>query len=55
MRFGLFIPQGWRQDLVGIDPADQWETMRWRARPAATARAGAGLPGSAHAGESFWV
>ncbi|MEK8225628.1 TIGR03560 family F420-dependent LLM class oxidoreductase [Oerskovia sp. M15] len=20
MRFGLFIPQGWRQDLVGIDP-----------------------------------
>ena len=21
MKFGLFIPQGWRQDLVGIDPA----------------------------------
>jgi F420-dependent oxidoreductase-like protein len=28
MRFGLFVPQGWRLDLVGIDPADQWSTMR---------------------------
>jgi F420-dependent oxidoreductase-like protein len=27
MRFGLFLPQGWRLDLVGIDPADQWTTM----------------------------
>ncbi|MEO9327048.1 LLM class F420-dependent oxidoreductase [Gordonia aurantiaca] len=27
MRFGLFIPQGWRLDLVGIDPTDQWEVM----------------------------
>ena len=27
MRFGLFIPQGWRLDLVGIEPARQWETM----------------------------
>lgn len=27
MRFGLFIPQGWRLDLVGIDPADHWATM----------------------------
>jgi F420-dependent oxidoreductase-like protein len=27
MRFGTFIPQGWRFDLVGIDPAEQWETM----------------------------
>ncbi len=27
MRFGLFLPQGWRLDLVGIDPADQWSTM----------------------------
>ncbi|NLE72720.1 MAG: LLM class F420-dependent oxidoreductase, partial [Actinomycetales bacterium] len=27
MRFGLFIPQGWRLDLVGIDPADQWSVM----------------------------
>jgi F420-dependent oxidoreductase-like protein len=28
MRFGLFIPQGWRVDLVGIDPVDQWAVMR---------------------------
>ena len=27
MRFGLFVPQGWRLDLVGIDPADHWNTM----------------------------
>ncbi|MBD0863884.1 LLM class F420-dependent oxidoreductase [Gordonia sp. zg691] len=27
MRFGLFIPQGWRLDLVGIEPAAQWEVM----------------------------
>jgi F420-dependent oxidoreductase-like protein len=28
MRFGLFIPQGWRLDLVGIEPADHWPVMR---------------------------
>jgi alkanesulfonate monooxygenase SsuD/methylene tetrahydromethanopterin reductase-like flavin-dependent oxidoreductase (luciferase family) len=28
MRFGLFVPQGWRLDLVGIDPAHQWPVMR---------------------------
>lgn len=27
MRFGLFIPQGWRLDLTGIEPAGQWQTM----------------------------
>ncbi len=27
MKFGLFIPQGWRHDLVGIDPAEQWSVM----------------------------
>ena len=32
MRFGMFIPQGWRLDLAGIDPADQWSTMRELAR-----------------------
>ena len=21
MKFGIFVPQGWRHDLVGIDPA----------------------------------
>ena len=28
MRFGLFIPQGWRLDLVGMPPERQWEVMR---------------------------
>jgi F420-dependent oxidoreductase-like protein len=28
MRFGLFIPQGWRLDLVGIDPDKHWAVMR---------------------------
>ena len=28
MRFGVFIPQGWRLDLVGIDTAAQWNVMR---------------------------
>lgn len=34
MRFGLFVPQGWRLDLVGIDPADHWTTMMDVARTA---------------------
>jgi F420-dependent oxidoreductase-like protein len=28
MRFGLFIPQGWRLDLVGIETERQWSVMR---------------------------
>ncbi|MFH5211918.1 LLM class F420-dependent oxidoreductase [Antrihabitans sp. NCIMB 15449] len=28
MRFGMFVPQGWRLDLAGIDPAEQWAVMR---------------------------
>jgi F420-dependent oxidoreductase-like protein len=28
MEFGVFIPQGWVLDLAGIDPADQWATMK---------------------------
>jgi F420-dependent oxidoreductase-like protein len=28
MRFGVFIPQGWYLDLVGIEPENQWATMR---------------------------
>src|SRR5215470_12856482 len=28
MRFGLFIPQGWRLDLVGIPVAGHWAAMR---------------------------
>lgn len=27
MRFGLFLPQGWRLDLADIAPADQWGVM----------------------------
>lgn len=27
MRFGFFVPQGWRHDLVGIEPAEHWSTM----------------------------
>ena len=28
MRLGLMVPQGWRLDLAGIEPADQWRAMR---------------------------
>ncbi len=28
MRFGLFIPQGWRLDLAGIPVAGHWAAMR---------------------------
>ncbi|MDH6243080.1 LLM class F420-dependent oxidoreductase [Mycobacterium sp. OTB74] len=28
MRFGMFIPQGWRLDLVGIPPQQHWHVMR---------------------------
>ncbi len=34
MRFGTFIPQGWRLDLVGIDPAEQWSVMNGLAQHA---------------------
>ncbi len=27
MRFGGFVPQGWRMDLEDIETADQWDTM----------------------------
>ena len=27
MRFGTFVPQGWRFDLVGIAPEEEWPTM----------------------------
>jgi F420-dependent oxidoreductase-like protein len=27
MRFGVFVPQGWRLDLAGIPPEQQWDTM----------------------------
>ncbi len=44
MRFGIFVPQGWRLDLVGIAPEDQWPTMKSLAQ-----RADAGP------WESIWV
>ena len=34
MRFGLFIPQGWRHDLVGVDPTQHWGVMAGLARRA---------------------
>ncbi|HEY1572259.1 MAG TPA: LLM class F420-dependent oxidoreductase [Pseudonocardiaceae bacterium] len=34
MRFGLFVPQGWRLDLAGIEPRNQWQTMLDVARAA---------------------
>lgn len=44
MRFGMFVPQGWRLDLAGIEPAAQWDVMK-------------GLAQHADAGpwESVWV
>ena len=45
MRFGMFVPQGWRLDLVGIEPARQWSTMREFAQRADTGEAW----------ESLWV
>jgi F420-dependent oxidoreductase-like protein len=32
MRFGAFVPQGWRLDLVGIDKSEHWQTMSGVAR-----------------------
>ena len=34
MKFGLFIPQGWRMDLVGIPPEQHWGVMAGLARRA---------------------
>ena len=28
VKFGVFVPQGWKMDLIGIaDPVEQYETM----------------------------
>ncbi|WP_022882626.1 LLM class F420-dependent oxidoreductase [Gryllotalpicola ginsengisoli] len=45
MRFGLFVPQGWRHDLVGIDAAQQWQAMNTVAQHA----------DSTELWESIWV
>ncbi len=34
MKFGMFVPQGWRIDLVGIDPSQHWGVMAGLARRA---------------------
>jgi len=34
MRFGLFVPQGWRLDLAGIHPSQHWTAMLDIARAA---------------------
>ena len=26
MKIGAMVPQGWRMDLNGINPEDQWDT-----------------------------
>ncbi len=28
MKFGIFVPQGWRQSLTGIDPREHWNVMK---------------------------
>ncbi|MBF6447942.1 MULTISPECIES: LLM class F420-dependent oxidoreductase [Nocardia] len=45
MRFGIFIPQGWRLDLAGIEPEAQWGVMRDLAQRA----------DGAEVWESLWV
>lgn len=32
MKFGVFVPQGWRMDLAGIDPEQHWGVMAGLAR-----------------------
>ena len=27
MKIGTMVPQGWRMDLNGISPEDQWDTI----------------------------
>ena len=35
VKFGVFVPQGWKMDLVGIaDPSEQYEAMTRAARVA---------------------
>jgi F420-dependent oxidoreductase-like protein len=45
MRFGMFVPQGWRQDLTGIEASDHWAVMSGLARHA----------DEGDAWESIWV
>src|ERR1035437_2463777 len=38
VRFGLFVPQGWRMDLAGIEPDQHWGVMAGLAERAAMTR-----------------
>jgi len=53
MRFGLFIPQGWRLDLVDIPPDQQWPVMRDLAAYADQSAIAGSAGGSAW--DSLWV
>jgi len=55
MRFGLFIPQGWRFDLTEVAPEQHWETMLSLLHYADNAAAGEAVPGGEFAWESVWV
>lgn len=55
MRFGLFIPQGWRMSLTDIPPEQHWETMLSLLHYADNAAAGEAVPGGPWAWESVWV
>ncbi|PRY17388.1 F420-dependent oxidoreductase-like protein [Kineococcus rhizosphaerae] len=34
LKFGLFVPQGWKHDLVDVDPVDHWTVMNGLAQRA---------------------
>ncbi|WP_425955010.1 LLM class F420-dependent oxidoreductase [Xylanimonas sp. McL0601] len=51
MRFGYFIPQGWRHDLTEVAPENHWETMRSLLQHADTAT----TPDGSFAFDSVWV
>ncbi len=55
MRFGLFIPQGWRHSLTDVPPEQHWETMLSLLHYADNAAAGEAIPGGEFAWESVWV
>jgi F420-dependent oxidoreductase-like protein len=55
MRFGLFIPQGWRHSLTEVPPEQHWETMLSLLHYADNAAAGEAIPGGEFAWESVWV
>jgi F420-dependent oxidoreductase-like protein len=55
MRFGLFIPQGWRHSLTDVPPEQHWETMLSLLHYADNAAAGEAIPGGEFAWDSVWV